>query len=280
MDGGGMEAEGTGARIALRGVRVLAVVLALSIGAASAAEVPSPEARAQLAPTGKLRAAFVVSEPALAAKDPASGELQGLGPDLARALAEGLGVPLQPVVYNTPEFYAESLGSGAWDIGLAARDPSRTNYLDFSASVVLVDNVFLAAPGKTFKDAADLDRPKVLIAVPRNSLSDRFLARTLKHARLIRVEAGPRSAVEALRSHAADAYGDDAQFLSGVAAQVPGSQLVEGTFTVVEMAIGVSRGRPAALAYVNAFVREAKTSGFLQQAIEREGLHGVHVAPP
>ena len=45
------------------------------------------------------------------------------------------------------------------------------------------------------------------------------------------------------------------------------------------VAVAVPKCRPAALAYVSAFVEEAKASGLLQKAIDNAGERGMVVAP-
>ena len=81
-------------------------------------------ARDALAPTGRLRAALILSNPVLVKRDATTGALGGVSVEMAWALADRLGVPLEPVPYATPAQYAESLrGDSPWDVGFAARDP-------------------------------------------------------------------------------------------------------------------------------------------------------------
>jgi hypothetical protein len=44
--------------------------------------------------------------------------------------------------------------------------------------------------------------------------------------------------------------------------------------------MAAQKGQAGWLAYLSAFVEEAKASGVVQQAIDRSGWRGVHVAPP
>jgi len=46
------------------------------------------------------------------------------------------------------------------------------------------------------------------------------------------------------------------------------------------MAMAVAKGQAGWLAYVSEFVEEAKASGLAQRAVDRNGLRGLHVAPP
>ena len=61
--------------------------------------------------------------------------------------------------------------------------------------------------------------------------------------------------------------------------KLPGSRVLEDRYGVNLAAMVVAMGRAGRLAYINAFVEEAKASGLVQRAIERAGLRGVQVAP-
>ena len=63
------------------------------------------------------------------------------------------------------------------------------------------------------------------------------------------------------------------------AGQVPGSQIAEDRYAVALHAIAVPKGQGAQLNDINEFLVSAKTSGFVQQAMERVGLRGAEVAP-
>jgi polar amino acid transport system substrate-binding protein len=88
-------------------------------------------AATRLAPKGELRAGLIASNPVLVTRG-ADGQLSGVSVELARALAGRLGVPVRLVPYENPARYNESLGKDEWDVGLAARDPSRAEHLAFS----------------------------------------------------------------------------------------------------------------------------------------------------
>jgi polar amino acid transport system substrate-binding protein len=259
----------------------LAILLGAStMGTAWSADTAVGEARVQLAPTGKLRAAIGVFDPALATRVGAVGELAGATLDIARALADRLGVPLQPVAYDSATTYEAGLQFLVWDISLTGREVSSHGRIDFSANVMLVDNAFLARPGKSFRDLADIDRKDMRVGVTIDSASDLILTRKLANALVFRVMIGTAAASKTLRDAGADVFAASVPFLTAVAAEVPGATLVEPPFSVTQVAIGVAPGRPAALAYVNDFVREAKASGLIRQAVERAALKGVRAAPP
>src|ERR1044071_6376112 len=90
----------------------------------------APSVNSTLLPTGKLRAALIASNPVLVTRR-ADGTFSGVSVVVARALATHLGVPVDLKPYDNPARYNESLATDDWDIGLAARDPSRAEHLAF-----------------------------------------------------------------------------------------------------------------------------------------------------
>ncbi len=63
--------------------------------------------------------------------------------------------------------------------------------------------------------------------------------------------------------------------LLGAAGRMPGTRFVEGNFMIVNHGLGVPRERPAAAAYLKAFVEELIASGFIARSIERHGVKGL-----
>jgi polar amino acid transport system substrate-binding protein len=63
------------------------------------------------------------------------------------------------------------------------------------------------------------------------------------------------------------------------AEKLPGSRVLDGRFTAVDQAIGTPKGREAGAKYLREFIEDAKASGMVAQAIEKNGVRGVSVAP-
>jgi polar amino acid transport system substrate-binding protein len=68
--------------------------------------------------------------------------------------------------------------------------------------------------------------------------------------------------------------------LHDAARKTPGLRLVSDNFYGVEQAVIVRKGESARLAIINRLIDEARSSGFIADAIARAGLVGVDVAPP
>jgi polar amino acid transport system substrate-binding protein len=260
-------------RICLSGI-VGFVYCVTWIGQAHAQNEPGK----RLAPKGELRAALIASNPVLMTTT-ADGQLAGVSVELARALAAKLGVPVRLMPYQNPARYNESLGKDEWDVGLAARDPSRAEHLAFSDVFMEVDNGYVARPGLALKSADEVDRSGIKVAVAQGSAPDGFLTRTLKNAEIVRVPGGLAPARDALAAGRADVYGENVHLAHRIAAELSGAVVLDGRFNLVQMSIAVPKQNAAALSIVNEFVRDAKRDGLMAQAIARAGLRGVRPAP-
>ena len=257
---------------------LLAVLLIPVIaGCAGMPPAPTPEAKAELAPTGTLRIAVFTGNPVIGSKK--SGEVVGTTVILGRQLAERIGVPAQVIEYTAVAKMVEDAKAGTWDISVVAFDPARKNVLDFAPPHMVVDLTYLVGPGSTIRSVADADQPGVRIAAARGAATALLLQRTLKQATLTPAENEP--AVFALvKEGKAQAMAQNRYMLLGLADTLPGSRVLEDRFAAAEMTIVLPKGRATALAYVGEFVEGAKKAGDVGRVIDSVGLRGVSVAPP
>ena len=258
---------------------LIALALVFVSGCVFAPSIP-PAARADLAPTGKLRVGLILSNQVLVTKDPGTGELRGVTVNLGKALAQRLGVPFEPVGYTNPAALVKSFGTNEWDIAFLAFDPARAKDVDFSPPYMEVDNTYLVTAKSNVETVERADQSGVTIAVPERSAPDLFLSRNLKLAKVLRVPGGAEAAIEALTSGKADAYAENAHNLSLYADRLPGSRVLEGRYTVIQHAVATPKGKTEASEYMKAFVEEAKGDGTVAEAIRAAGLRRARVAPP
>ncbi len=264
------------ARPAVWGLIGFALVL---VSACVSAPTIPPEARAELAPTGKLRVGLILSNQVLVTKDSNTGELRGVTINLGKTLAQRLGVPFEPVGYANPAALVKSFGTDQWDIAFLAFDPARAKEVDFSPPYMEVDNTYLVTAQSKVASVERADQPGVTIAVPERSAPDLFLTRNLKSAQVLRVPGGAEAAIEVLLSGRADAYAENAHMLSLYADRLPGGRVLEGRYTVIQHAIATPKGKTAASDYVKTFVEESKSDGTVAEAIRAAGLRRTRVAP-
>jgi len=234
---------------------------------------------AELAPTGKLRAAINYGNPVLAARNTTTGELRGVAVELSQELGRRLGVPLELVGYESAAQLGAGLQAGEWDVAFLAIDPARARDVAFTLPYMEVEVTYLVPDRSSIRNASHVDRPVMRIAVERRNAADLFLSRELKHASLVRA-ADESGAFGVLTAGSAEAYASNRHRLLSVVDTDPGYRVVDGRFTAIQHAAGVPSVRSAGAVYLRRFIEEMKTSGFVWRAIDQSGIRGVIVAPP
>jgi polar amino acid transport system substrate-binding protein len=241
----------------------------------------SPDSRtppAELAPRGTLRAGIMYTNPVVAARDAATGELRGIAVDLARELARKSGLPLQLVGYETAARMLGDLNADKWDIAFTGVDADGAGDIAFAQPYIDSDGTFLVNGSSPLSAIGDVDREGVRVAVSEKSTLDLTLTRLLKRAQIVRAP-GAGGALGLFNAGKADVLAGVRQQLDSVAAKNPGARLLEGRFMVISQGIALQKSRAAALPYLNAFIDEAKVSGFVAAAIARHNS-GAAVRPP
>ena len=232
----------------------------------------------EIAHTGKLRVGINGSNATLYARA-ADGSAVGIAADLGRFIADKLGVPFEALVYSGAATYTASFGKGEWDIIVTGRNPLAAQRVDFIADVILIDYVYLAAPGRTFAGPFDVDRAGIKIGVPRNASADAFLSQRLKAAELVRLPGDADTVVEMLGDGKIDLYASGTDSLQRIEKRVAGSKII-GTFDTVAFAVSTAKGwSPEAKAKLTQLVNEPKAARIVQKAIGRSARAGVHAAP-
>ena len=239
----------------------------------------SPDVVSQLAPHGVLRAGINMSNFLLVTGRTQSGDPDGVSPDMARAIADRLGVPVQYVPFPKPGELADAADKDMWDIGLIGAEPARAEKIAFTAAYVEIEATYLVPPGSPLTSIAEVDRPGVRIAVTARSAYDLWLERNIKQAQLVRSDS-LSSAVQMFIRDKLEALAGLRPALLGDAAKLPGSRILDGQFTAVQQAVGTQRRNEAGAAFLRAFVEEAKKSGLVAGLIEKHGVMGrLSVAP-
>jgi polar amino acid transport system substrate-binding protein len=255
-------------------------LLALGIllgGCASIDSAPTTEEKLALAPTGKLRAAMIITNPVHVTKDPSSGELKGVAIDLGREMARRLGLPFEVVGYSSPTALVGSAKSGQWDIVFIGV-PVGERDMDLSAPYVQIEMGYLVPKDSPISKISEIDGRGIRVAVQEKGGADTLLTPTIKEATLVR-RPTIADAVEAVRSGHADAMAGIKTYLIPTSERLPGSRVLEGRIAVEQTSIGVPKGHHVGAAYVRRFVDAAKSEGLVKAAIERAGIRGLDPAP-
>ena len=236
------------------------------------------DATKELAPEGKLRVGLNYGNFLLVLKDEPDGSPRGIAPDLGRELGRRLGVPVEFVKFKQAGQLADGVRDGSCDVGFLGAEPQRANEIAFTGAYLEIPVTFLVPAGSKIRSLADVDRDGVRIAVSARSAYDLYLSRTLKHAKLERVE-GIDASYELFKSNGLEVLAGLKPRLVSDAEKLPGSRVLDGQVTGVQQAVGVSRKREAAARFIREFVDDIKRSGLVAKTIEKHGVRGVTVVP-
>ncbi len=239
----------------------------------------SDQARKELAPTGILRAGINLSNFLLVTGRSAAGDPEGVAPDMARAIAAELGVPVELVPFKSPGELGDQVGKDMWDIGLIGAEPQRAQKIAFTAAYVEIEATYMVPEGSPIASIADVDRKGVRIAVSARSAYDLWLENNIRNATLVRA-AGLDAAYDRFVADRLDVLAGLRPGLLKDMAKAPGMRILDGRFTAVQQAVGTARPNVAGAAFLAAFVEKAKKSGLVADLIERHKVEGLSVAAP
>ena len=247
---------------------------------------PAPETRQALAPAGKLRVGLVLGGPTSVIRESASGEMKErlllpshqIGFDLGKELARRMGVPFEPVVYDSSGALIDSAKSGEWDVTVLTVSAARAKDVDFTGPLVEVEYGFLIPSGSSISTLADVDRPGIRVGVQEKGAADSTVSRALKNAQVVRGP-GVTAGIQMVKSGKADVIAANKTSLFEMSDHLPGSRVLDGGFATEQVAMAIPKGREFGMVYLRKFVEDAKSEGLVTAAIERAGLRGVVAAP-
>ena len=239
----------------------------------------TPVVRSEIAPSGKLQVGlnhgnFLLVTPGSSATDP-----RGVASDVARELGRRVGVPVEFIKFETAGKLGDGVKTGAWDVAFLGAEPQRAAEIAFTAAYLEIPSTYLVPAGSPIRSVAEVDREGVRIAVADQSAYGLYLARTIKHAKLVMTK-GLDSSFEVFVSQKLEALAGLKPRLLTDVQKLPGARILDGQFTAVQQAIGTPKNREASARFLRAFVEEVKASGLVAEAISRNGAQGVSVAPP
>ena len=251
---------------------LLPLVLTLNDGAGAADPV--------LAPTGTLRAAYIVSNVAQARLDSRTGAITGVVADVTRELGRRASVPITITPLPTAAAVLEAVKTDAADIGFVAPNPQRTGVVLYSQTYMLVQQSALVRADSPLHSVRELDRPGHIIGINTDDSVGVWLQKRLTGARL---RATPdytlRDAVQWLQDGAVVAFAGGRQRLTSGTQNMRGLRMLDDNFYGVPQAIAVPLERKDRLQLVNAALDELRANGFLADSVARSGVEGLTVAP-
>jgi polar amino acid transport system substrate-binding protein len=223
--------------------------------------------RAELAPTGALRAGLNLGNPVLV--QGSADAPTGVTVDLAHEVAARLGVPVEFRCFRAARESFEATIAGQTDICFLAVEPARAAEIAFTAPYVLIEGVYAVPRESPLTTVAEVDSEGNRIGVRQGSAYDLFLTRTLKHATVI------RSTLDGTEVFAAENLEVAAGVREPVTEFVAAHQeyrLIEGRFMEIPQAVGTAVAkRPETLVFLRDLVEELKASGFVAESLRRSG---------
>lgn len=239
----------------------------------------SDKARAELAPTGVLRAGINLSNFLLVTGRSPSGDPVGVAPDMAAAIAESLGVPLKLVPFKSPGELGDAVGTNVWDIGLIGAEPQRAAKIAFTAAYVEIEATYMVPPGSPIKSIDQVDKKGVRISVSARSAYGLWLENNIKNATLMPIS-GLDAAFNQFRDQKHEVLAGLRPGLLKDIEKMPGATILPGKFSAVQQAVGTAKPNVSGAQYLAEFVEKAKKSGLVGSLIEKHKVKGLSVAPP
>ena len=226
-----------------------------------------------LAPTGRLRAALYLGGPTNVIVHPLTGEMNGVGYEIGKELARRLGIPYEPVIYQTPKLLVDDIESDNWDVAFIARSSSRQEIMKFSKTYLSLEQGFLVPADSPIKTMNEVDRPGIRIGVPAGGSIIPRVASVLSDEKLIEVSM-PRAA-DLISSGAVDVFSANKGNLYEISDQLSGSRVLDGYFSIDEFALGIPMGREIGMSFFHQFIEEIESQGLIEAASKRAGVRGV-----
>jgi len=261
-----------------RAVGVASGALFVLTCSAMATEI-TPAIRSELAPSGKLRVGLNHGNFLLVTAGSSATDPRGVAPDIARELGKRVGVPVEFIKFESAGKLGDGVKTGAWDVAFLGNEPQRAAEIAFSSAYLEIPSTYLVPAGSPIRSIDEVDREGVRIAVAEQSAYGLYLARTIKHAKLITTQ-GLDSSFDVFVSQKLEALAGLRPRLLTDVQKLPGARILDGQFTGVQQSIGIPKNREASARFLRAFVEEVKASGLVAEAISRNGAQGVTVAPP
>lgn len=231
-----------------------------------------------LAPNGVLRVALNLGNPLLVQKDPDNGELGGVTIDMARDIADRLGIAVEFKEFDSAGKVSQCAMQDVWDVAFLAIDPKRAIDILYSEPYVHIEGTYMVKDSSSIRRLEDVDKPGVQVAVGEGTAYDLFLTRHLKQAEIIRFETSEASWQNFAEKDIEVAAGIR-QPLEQFVESNHGLRMLDGYFTLIKQAVGCPRDRPLAAAFLRRYVEQAKQSGFIAAGFQRSGQPPLFIPP-
>jgi polar amino acid transport system substrate-binding protein len=234
-----------------------------------------------LAPTGSLRVAVAVGSANSAVwtrRDAEAGEPRGPTVDLARHIAERLGVPLTLVECASSGEIIETASSGTWDVSFAPVDAERKKLVDFGPNYFLGESTYMVPAESPITSIEEVDRKGVRVYGIENTATIRSARKSLKNTSAIGLQ-GLDEALERFRNGEVDALALGKESLRSLLSRFPGARMLDGHFHAAGTALAVPKGHTEALEVFSGMIEDLKGDGTVRKVFDAHGMETATVAP-
>ena len=233
----------------------------------------NPQLLEQLVPTGVLRVGVNMSNFLLVSNTSDDGEPDGVSPAMARALATRLGVEARLIPFKGPGQVADAAAENVWDIANIAAEPARAKTINFSSAYCEIQASYLLPPGSPIRSVAEVDKSGNRIAAKGRAAFELWLSDNLKEATVVQAESHD-AAFDAFVEHSLEALAGLRPKLIEQQQALPGSTILDESFTSVQQSIGCRPGRQEAAMFIENFVAESLSNGLVQSLIDQYHVAG------
>ncbi len=224
-----------------------------------------------IAPKNVLRIGINMSNFLLVNKDSTFSKPEGLSPEIGKLLAKELGINYEFVTFKNPGLLADAIDYDKWDVGNFAFEKKRAEIIDFSNPYVNIDANFLLRKNSEINQNNDVDNKNNKIAVVNRSAYDLWLSDNYKKAKIIRA----KTIIETHNLF----YNQDVNILAGLKPKLLEElknnsefKLIDEPFTFIKQSIGIKKGKPKAIDFINNFVSKIIKDGTIKSILEKYKL--------
>ena len=221
-----------------------------------------------LAPKGVLRAGINLSNFLLVSGKLLDGTPEGISPDLAKRIAKEIDAPCEFVPFDRPGELADAVDMDLWDIGNIAFETERAQTIEFSVPYVLIDANFLVRKDADFTTNSEVDKSSVRIAVSERSAYDLWLNSHFKNAEIIRAKSIQGSHELFLRGEANVLASLKPKLLNEFSSSND-YRIIQTPFTAVKQSVGVKKGKPEAVKFLNDLICKLIANGFIGASLKK-----------
>lgn len=234
--------------------------------------VPAAE-RQVLAPTGVLRVGLYAGSPTSYLEAGGGMPARGVGYLLGREFARSLAVPFEPVVYPRNAELLKAVGADEVDVVFTNATRERARSIHFCAPLLTLEKGVLVPRGSGARAIGDVTVEGSRVGFSAGSSTAVEFARIYGRPTLVAVASLPEAAVM-LANASLDGFATNKAILFQLAEATDGARILEGTWGVEHLALGIPITRAAGLPCLQGFAAWAAQSGCLRDAVALSGLQG------